>query len=508
VVAENVSSAVDVPWFAFVTVNAVLPHPLVDGVATTPNSQLGRRILIVSGPAVSRGAFKLKMKVTAVLAAVTGLSMSSLLMRNAGACSWSDCMMGVSPMLLMSAREICTVREAKLAAWAEADVVTPDPTVTAHTAPIANVAAFAVSFKVAATLPESVNAGVNPVLPQPDVETEPGAAIVKLGNTMEITSFTTMGTLSLNRYVTVEGAAVTGLPSISTLCRNFGNSGMICVDVWIEVGTALAALAKFTATVRIARLALTSGETLVVTPALMARLHRTFASMVAVAAVNVILAVAIPVFAPAALKVVVPHPLDTRTVGDPVRVNIGNTNTTESVPDARGVFNVNVNEMDDGVAGMGLAMTKMLCVTAVVATTDEASKATATTLSEAAKVAATVRDASFKPCGTELVVTPVATLIIHCVRGTNVAVAAVNVRVAVALPELAPAAVKLVVPHPVSTGVARVPKTNWGKSMARVSPTASGAFNAKKKRTADVAVVTGFDSTNRLKINADAGATT
>ena len=77
---------------------------------------------------------------------------------------------------------------------------------------------------------------------------------------------------------------------------------------------------------------------------------------------------------------------------------------------------------------------------------------------------------------------------VHCVLAGSVAVppAAVNVSVAVAVPELALAAVNVVVPQPcVSTGDARVPKVKVGSTRATESAAATGAFTSKLYETDD-----------------------
>jgi hypothetical protein len=76
-------------------------------------------------------------------------------------------------------------------------------------------------------------------------------------------------------------------------------------------------------------------------------------------------------------------------------------------------------------------------------------------------------------------VTPVDTVTVHSDSAARIAVAAVNVMVAVAVYVLEPAAVKVVDPHPavvvMPDGV--LTKRNVGSSSATVSDTSNGVFN-------------------------------
>ena len=68
---------------------------------------------------------------------------------------------------------------------------------------------------------------------------------------------------------------------------------------------------------------------------------------------------------------------------------------------------------------------------------------------------------------------------VHCVPAVRVAVAAVNVTVAVAVPELAFAAVNVVEPQPLVVGVASVARVKVGNTMAMVSAAASNDVSEK-----------------------------
>ena len=80
-----------------------------------------------------------------------------------------------------------------------------------------------------------------------------------------------------------------------------------------------------------------------------------------------------------------------------------------------------------------------------------------------------------------LVVTPVAMVSEHIWYAGSVAVPADSVSVAAAAPELAPATVNVVVPHPLVVTAARVPNWNVGSSRAMVSEgdVSSGELRAK-----------------------------
>ena len=105
-----------------------------------------------------------------------------------------------------------------------------------------------------------------------------------------------------------------------------------------------------------------------------------------------------------------------------------------------------------------------------------------------ANVTATVRAAILTDCALALVVTPVATVTVHSDAADSVAVAAVSVSVAPAAPELDPAAVNVVLPHPddvlISEGDATI--VNVGSTRAMVSAASKGPFNSNRYDT-DVA---------------------
>jgi hypothetical protein len=174
-----------------------------------------------------------------------------------------------------------------------------------------------------------------------------------------------------------------------------------------------------------------------------------------------------------------------------------------------GAFSANMNAITDGADVTGLATTSELCLNAGVACTtavDAAIAVVAEAMSAAApSVTPTFLAVSPAACAFALVVTPVATDKVHCVLAGSVAVppAAVNVSVAVAVPELALAAVNVVVPQPcVSTGDARVPKVKVGSTRATESAAATGAFSAKLYETDDSSHMYGLLTVRMLVLSA------
>jgi hypothetical protein len=132
--------------------------------------------------------------------------------------------------------------------------------------------------------------------------------------------------------------------------------------------------------------------------------------------------------------------------------------------------------------------------------------ATAATLSAVANVTATVRVARFAACAAALVFTPVAIDTMHSTSVAKVAVAAVSVTFAVAVPEFAATTVNVVVPHPLFTGVAKEVNLKVGRTNATLSLTFSGAFNLNLYVIDDAFHVTGFAIVNTLFVTA--GVTT
>jgi hypothetical protein len=231
-----------------------------------------------------------------------------------------------------------------------------------------------------------------------------------------------------------------------------------------------------------------------------------------VADVNVSLASVVPELVAAAVKVVVPHPLD--VVGDDsdAMLNVGNTNSILSAVPVCSIaaFSSNVYAIADGDHVAGSAIARVLTVSAGATTAVDFGIATALMSATPVElnVAATVRVESSALCAAP-VVTPVATVTEHCWYAFSVAVAAASVSVASAVPELALVAVNVVLPHPLSVGsVSNVPKAKLGSFSAMVSVAIRGAFSANMNVTDDDASVTAFSITSWLSWNADVGATT
>jgi hypothetical protein len=84
VCADKVNVAVDVPVFALVLVNVVVPHPLVAGVDNDPpNLNCGRTSVILSEPA-SSCTFNTNANTIAEGAPCTAFAMTNELCSNAG----------------------------------------------------------------------------------------------------------------------------------------------------------------------------------------------------------------------------------------------------------------------------------------------------------------------------------------------------------------------------------------------------------------------------------------
>ena len=140
--------------------------------------------------------------------------------------------------------------------------------------------------------------------------------------------------------------------------------------------------------------------------------HRVCAARSAVTAVRVTVAVLVPVLDPAAVKVVVPHPLETSTVGVDVTVNMGSTSARVS-ESRRGAFIAKTREIDDAVATIGVVITSLLTVKAVSDTADDWRIDVAAMTTEPDDSTAAVRLAQLAACATELVVTPVPMTTVH-----------------------------------------------------------------------------------------------
>lgn len=104
--------------------------------------------------------------------------------------------------------------------------------------------------------------------------------------------------------------------------------------------------------------------------------------------------------------------------------------------------------------------------------------------------------------------TPLVRLIVQSTDAAIVLVAAVNVAVALEVPELAGApTVNVVEPQPLFETVSE-PRTKSGSTKSRVSPTLSATLSAKDSATDDGAAVTAFEIIMLLCLNTGVGGTT
>ena len=164
---------------------------------------------------------------------------------------------------------------------------------------------------------------------------------------------------------------------------------------------------------------------------------------------------AVPVLDQAPANVVVPQPLSDRD-GVVAIANVGN-NRAMVLPIARGAFSENMKEIADGAVITGFEMMSTLCCkadTGMVISVDDAMGVAEMSEVESLKSTATVRalraGVDVELCDFVLLVTPDPTVTSHLVPATRVGVlvAAVNVRVAVNVPDPDDvAAANVVVPH-------------------------------------------------------------
>jgi hypothetical protein len=216
----------------------------------------------------------------------------------------------------------------------------------------------------------------------------------------------------------------------------------------------------------------------------------------AVAAVRVTVAVAVPEFDLATVNVVVPHP-DAEGVASVPRAKFGRIMAIVSDV-ASSAFKENVKLIGEAAAVTGFDNTSLLNSKIGVATTADSEMLCAAMSSCPANVNATVRVFRLATCAVGLVVIPVAIVTVQCVSAGRVAVAAVSVRVAVAVPELDLVAANVVEPHPLVEGVANVASTKLGNTRAIASPDSKTTFSENKYETDEAADVTGVEKDNLL----------
>ena len=231
--------------------------------------------------------------------------------------------------------------------------------------------------------------------------------------------------------------------------------------------------------------------------------HLVLGFMSAVPAVKVSVAVAVPESVPATPNVVLPHPSDgSGEEGSVPSVKVGSTSAILSACSS-GAFSSNENETDDAIHVEGRATMRLLCVSTGSTTAVENSMLPAPMLPDAdGSDAPAVRAARLAVCVTLLLVTPVATDTVHCSYAFRVAVAAVRVSVASTAPDLVPAAVNVVVPHPltVTSPLGMVPsKVNVGSTRVMVSLLCTrGVFRANMNEIGDRPDVTAFSTVSTL----------
>lgn len=111
---------------------------------------------------------------------------------------------------------------------------------------------------------------------------------------------------------------------------------------------------------------------------------------------------------------------------------------------------------------------------------------------------ATVRVDRSPACTVPLVVMPVAIVSVHNVFFASFAAVVLICNEAPEAPELLALTVKVVVPHPLGTGVPTVPHTNSGKINVTLSETPRSAVDANTNLNVVVAEVTGVEKIKML----------
>lgn len=244
------------------------------------------------------------------------------------------------------------------------------------------------------------------------------------------------------------------------------------VDVVIAAAAILLYAAMVAAAVRPARLAAWYPEA-VVRPAATARVQYVLAAVVSTAllVVNTKAALAVPLPLKKASHVPLPQvPVLVTANLVAIPVMLGSTNVILSHA-ANATSAANLKDTEEAVEAVVVAMVSWDVVIVGKTTAVDVVIAAAAAF-PAAAVKATVRVFRLAACTAAGLVTPVATVTVHAPYATSVAVAAVNVSVAVDVPELALATVQVVVPQSVLVTEARVPNVKLGSTRANVSAAA------------------------------------
>ena len=162
-----------------------------------------------------------------------------------------------------------------------------------------------------------------------------------------------------------------------------------------------------------------------------------------------------------------PHPLMVGVAKVP-RVKSGSVRATSSLA-FNGALNSKEYDTDDAADVTGLANVRLLCESTGRSTAVDVTIAVAAMSATDAKVTAAVLVFRFEAWAAAGVVMPVATVTAHCLYTSRVALAAVSVKVAVAVPILLPVAVNVVLSHPLVVILPSVPKPKDGSSRSMVS---------------------------------------
>jgi len=261
-------------------------------------------------------------------------------------------------------------------------------------------------------------ATVKVVLPHPLNTGDASVPNTNVGKTITIASGVAIssGEFSTKKNVMDDLAAVTGLAITNLLSWKAAVGAITAVDVVMDpvVAAILAADANVTATVRVFRFA-GCASALVVIPVVIVTVHSVLAGRIAVAAVNVRVAAARPLFIPAIENVVVAHPVDMVTPDGVLAIkNVGSTSAIVS-DTSNGVFNLNVYEIEVGRSVYGSAIRSLLTDNNVMTVCVDSKIGVATMLATLTsfKVTAKVRVFKLAICALLAVVIPDAIVILH-----------------------------------------------------------------------------------------------
>jgi len=269
--------------------------------------------------------------------------------------------------------------------------------VIVHVVTAANVAVATVNVTTALLCPLFATAAVNVLAPQPCMvgEARFGAVPVESdqsGSAIIIVSPCASALEHWNVSTTALTAPAMGLLTTSDVPENAATA--VAVELAIGVVAGLVAAAIVAPMVRVCKFAnWTAAATPVVMSALVVMVHAVPAASAAVATVNVTAALFCPVFATAAVNVLVPHPCLVGAVPE-ASTHVGNTTTIVS-PCASALEHWNVSTTALAAPAMGLLTTKDVPENAATAVAVDVVIATAEGLVAAAIVAPMVRVARF-----------------------------------------------------------------------------------------------------------------